>query len=248
MFLDNKYRKWYDSIISNAQARVNCESDYSEVHHRVPRSLGGSDSLENLVKLTAREHFICHLLLTKMTEGKAKRSMCFAMWAISKLRHKYLHPIKLNSHTFATIRKNYAEQVSIGKRGIPRSKETREAISKSHLGKVLSTSHKTAISVGSIGRIVTNDTRDKISKIHKGKILSTETKSKIGKSSEGRKQSGWFKWILKDPSGNIHEILCLRDFCKNNNLPWKSISQSLNTGPVFKGVAKGWCALSKERP
>lgn len=248
MFLNNKYRKWYDSIISNAQARVNCESDYFEIHHRIPSSLGGPDSLENLVKLSAREHFICHLLLTKMTKGKAKRSMCFAMWAISKLRHQYLQPIKLNSHTFATIRKNYAEQVSISKRGVPRSKETCEAISKSHLGKVLFNAHRAAISNGTKGRIVSEYTRNKISKIHKGKILSAKTKSKIGKTSEGRKQSGWFKWILKDPQGNIHEILCLQDFCRDNNLPWKSISRSLGTSPVSKGIAKGWQVLSKERP
>ncbi|ACO94270.1 putative HNH endonuclease [Shigella phage ChubbyThor] len=39
---------------------------YSERHHREPRSLGGSDTAENIAVLTAREHFIVHKLLAKI--------------------------------------------------------------------------------------------------------------------------------------------------------------------------------------
>ena len=38
---------------------------YSEKHHIIPRCLGGSDEKSNIVSLTAKEHFIAHLLLTK---------------------------------------------------------------------------------------------------------------------------------------------------------------------------------------
>lgn len=41
-------------------------SNYYENHHIIPRSLNGSNSSENLVLLTAREHFICHWLLVKI--------------------------------------------------------------------------------------------------------------------------------------------------------------------------------------
>ena len=37
-----------------------------EVHHIVPKCLGGSNKKENLVELTAREHFICHRLLCEI--------------------------------------------------------------------------------------------------------------------------------------------------------------------------------------
>lgn len=67
MFIDNKYKKWYDSIVLNARNR-NAEG-YTEKHHIVPRSLGGSDDASNLVKLTAKEHFVCHRLLTKFVVG-----------------------------------------------------------------------------------------------------------------------------------------------------------------------------------
>ena len=63
IFIDNKYTRVYYSIIDRAKTRS--ISSYTEKHHIIPRSLGGTDAKENLVPLTAREHFICHLLLTK---------------------------------------------------------------------------------------------------------------------------------------------------------------------------------------
>jgi len=45
---------------------------YLESHHILPRSMGGSDSKDNLVLLTAREHFIAHRLLCKIYPDNAK--------------------------------------------------------------------------------------------------------------------------------------------------------------------------------
>lgn len=64
MFKNNKYSNWYYSIINKSKNRIN--NGYIERHHIIPRSLGGSDNHENIALLTAKEHFICHLLLTKM--------------------------------------------------------------------------------------------------------------------------------------------------------------------------------------
>jgi hypothetical protein len=60
------YKKIYDSIISKRQCNLVPDNVYSENHHILPRSLGGKDIKENLVRLTAREHFICHYLLVKI--------------------------------------------------------------------------------------------------------------------------------------------------------------------------------------
>jgi hypothetical protein len=45
------------------------------MHHILPKSFGGN----NIVCLTFKEHYICHLLLPKFTIGKDKMKMCFAM-------------------------------------------------------------------------------------------------------------------------------------------------------------------------
>lgn len=66
------YQKIYDSIIEIR--KVNVPIGYTEMHHIVPRSLGGTDNKNNLVRLTAREHFVCHLLLTKIKLSQYKHA------------------------------------------------------------------------------------------------------------------------------------------------------------------------------
>ena len=58
------YTKIYSQLI--ARARNFQRSGYTETHHIVPRCLDGQDNPENLVELTAREHFIAHRLLNKI--------------------------------------------------------------------------------------------------------------------------------------------------------------------------------------
>ena len=82
MFKNNKYRLWHNNIIAKAKNRtLDC---YKEKHHILPRSLGGSNDKSNLVELTAREHFIVHMLLCKFTVGVARRSMLYAFKLIRK--------------------------------------------------------------------------------------------------------------------------------------------------------------------
>jgi hypothetical protein len=84
--LTNKYSKLYHTITSNAKQRIT--EGYTESHHIIPQSLGGSNDSENLVELTAREHFICHWLLVKMTEGVERGKMLYALQGM-KAENKY---------------------------------------------------------------------------------------------------------------------------------------------------------------
>lgn len=78
------YNKLYNDIIENR--KENIPTGYTEEHHITPRCLGGTDDKDNLVKLTAKEHFICHLLLTKMyTYGTIEYyKMCHAFLMMLK--------------------------------------------------------------------------------------------------------------------------------------------------------------------
>ena len=103
IFIDNKYTRCYYSIISNAQSKVLSKEIYTERHHIIPKSLGGSNSKDNLVKLSAREHFICHLLLTKMTDGENKMKMAkaaFMFATASNNQNRY----KINSHWYESLK------------------------------------------------------------------------------------------------------------------------------------------------
>lgn len=86
LFIENKYRRWYFHIIQSAQNRkITNRKDaiellgYAEHHHIIPSSIGGDDSSDNLVFLTAREHFVCHWLLTKMTTEVCRVKMIHAL-------------------------------------------------------------------------------------------------------------------------------------------------------------------------
>lgn len=59
------YEKHYNLLISKARLRTSI-SGYVEKHHVVPKCLGGSDDVSNLVALYPEEHYVAHLLLVKM--------------------------------------------------------------------------------------------------------------------------------------------------------------------------------------
>ena len=85
IFINNKYTNWYNSLINKAQNRI--VLGYAEKHHIIPSALGGTNEKDNIVKLTPREHFICHLLLTKMTIGNARYKMNFALHMLSNAKN-----------------------------------------------------------------------------------------------------------------------------------------------------------------
>ena len=92
MFKENKYTRLYNTLIERAINRNWNKAPGRERHHIVPRSLGGSNDSSNLTYLSAREHFICHWLLIKMTAGEARGKMLYAlmgMRAIGDTHQRY---------------------------------------------------------------------------------------------------------------------------------------------------------------
>ncbi len=65
---NSKYCIWYRNICLRALNRILPNNIYTETHHILPKSIYPqySNDKDNLVTLTAREHFICHWLLTKI--------------------------------------------------------------------------------------------------------------------------------------------------------------------------------------
>ena len=58
------YAAIYDGLIARARGRS--RHGYMERHHIVPKCMGGSNRKDNLVYLTAKEHFIAHKLLVRI--------------------------------------------------------------------------------------------------------------------------------------------------------------------------------------
>ena len=175
-FHKNKYTKWYFNIISAAKSRITSSSVYIEKHHIIPKSLGGDNSKENLVCLTAREHFICHLLLTRMTSDVDRTKMAHAAWRMTCTANKLQARYKANSHSYQSIRKLFIDQI----KGKPRSEETKEKLRVANLGKTVSDEVRMKMKLGQANRLpISEETRLKKSKSMKGKNVGKQ--SRLGK-------------------------------------------------------------------
>ena len=74
----------YSSIYQSIVDKYGCQSTgIVERHHILPRSMGGTDSSDNIVEVSPRVHYILHLLLYKMTEGNDRKKMWYAVWNMS---------------------------------------------------------------------------------------------------------------------------------------------------------------------
>lgn len=227
MFIENKYFKCYYSIINRAKSRV--INGYKERHHIIPKSLGGSNSKANLVDLTPREHFICHLLLTKMTEGKERKSMIFALNALSNLENNYQMRYKSRAYDFSRKLFASAQSSIMSGSGNPmfgktHSDESKKKMSDSHkgnrpwnAGKVLSESHREKISKSvsgeknfMFGKSHSEESKNKISNKNKGHSYnkglpkSEEHKQKISEKLKGKVFSNEHKQKLK----SIPKVIC----------------------------------------
>ena len=118
IFLDNKYTKWYYQIVTRAFTR----KTKGERHHIVPEAffeerkrkgpkgwlLGNPDIKDNLVDLTPREHFICHWLLLKMTEGQAKSICVYALNGMKrKNKNQTRYETPITSRVYEKLKKEF---------------------------------------------------------------------------------------------------------------------------------------------
>jgi hypothetical protein len=191
----NKYQTWYQNITDRARDRI--LDGYVERHHVIPRSLGGSDDSDNLVRLTAREHFICHWLLTKMYTGEARYKMINAMYIMrAEGPYQKRYESKITSRVYNTIREEYSTYISnlnkgrvqpleenikqkaaqTGRKRAPFSDEWREKMSKSKQGE----------NNNRYGAVVLDSTRKKIGDKIRGRKQTDEEKARRGAANLGK--------------------------------------------------------------
>lgn len=182
--LDNKYKKWYFKIIENAiqQKRKKLKRNdrnyvYYERHHIIPKCFGGNKE-DNLVLLTAKEHYICHLLLCKFTTGKEKYKMINAIirMAFSKSNGQERY---YSAKNYEKVRTLIAEKNSALFKGKRKSIEMRKKLSKSRKGMKFSNKHKENLSLSRMGK------RKGSENPFFGKKHSHETKKKFSEKRKG---------------------------------------------------------------
>lgn len=160
-----EYIKHYNLLMHKAQQekRVKSKDNYYEKHHIIPKSEGGTDAKENLVLLTAREHFIAHWLLYR--DNPNKQSRAYAFWKMCTQHNPNQSRYTPSSRIYKEARLGF-----------------RQANSKTHKGKTLSTEQKKQIS-----------SRRKGKATRTGFSHSEETKQRISEAKKGT--ASWNKGI-----------------------------------------------------
>ena len=180
MYLTNKYTTWYNNIICRAKSRTLPETGYSEKHHIIPKSLGGNNSKGNLVTLTAREHYICHLLLPKMTTGKDRSKMAYALHRmLSGNNRRYLPKSKIYEIVRKSIKsmllgrvftESTLQKMSLAKKGKPKPDDIANRLRTARTGLTNSDEHKQKCSDALTGRVFTDQWKKKLSDAHQFRV------------------------------------------------------------------------------
>jgi hypothetical protein len=155
--VNSHYWKRYKKFIVSRKPN----EGYVERHHIYPRSLfpQKANDADNIIALTAREHFLAHWMLHKAFGGGMTMAFMY-MKANGPDQERYWN---LNSYAYESLRIAHASAMSIVKTGKPMSEQAKQRMSLARIGKPLSEAQRKAIGQGNFGRIVSDETKAKIS-------------------------------------------------------------------------------------
>lgn len=191
----NRYLKFIN------YCRNNKHKGYTELHHIIPKSMGGNNEKTNLIRLSARQHFIAHHLLWKSYQN---RETNFAFWSMRMKNNMS----QINSKTYSKLKEQHSSyQSELKKLYNPMfNDEAKQKLSDCRKGKPLS-----------------DETKRKLSLIRRGVPKSEITKKKISESLSKKQKSAEHKMNLSknhaDVSGAKNPMFG-RSAAKENNLKW----------------------------
>lgn len=117
------YSEHYERLIE--KRRKERPEGYTENHHAIPKCIGGLKTFENMVRLTAKEHFVAHLLLVKMySENKGLNNAAFRMSG----RKLY------GSRKYVWVKEKWSKVMSEKFKGISLTEDQKDKISKNMKG------------------------------------------------------------------------------------------------------------------
>ena len=222
MFTNKFYSKVYFSTIEKAVQRGWKKARGRERHHIIPQSLGGSNDKSNLVYLSGREHFLCHWLLVKMTEGEYYHKMVYALMGMrAENKHHDRYHTVFTARVYEKYRIEHAEYhsklmksknlVPWNKGGVEITDEHRENLRNAALTRNIDPVKQAEGQRKRLEKIIgqkrSEDTRKKMSDSHTGKIKgpqSDEHKLAISLAGKGiKKKEGHSNNVANAVLGNI---------------------------------------------
>lgn len=208
--LYKNYTRYITFITSRPKRDLRKENNYN-IHHILPKSMGGTNEENNLIKLTEREHFIAHLILWNC--GYTEMSRAFWIMNNTGVKHEGL----LTSRQFERLRLDKSLDISRMQMGplnrmygTHKTEEQKRNISEKLKGRIFSEEHKRKLSEAqmgplnhhygkkptqetinkcrakTIGQKRTEETKRKISEGERGKIVTQEQRERMSIAMKGK--------------------------------------------------------------
>jgi hypothetical protein len=166
------YNKLYYNFMNSRKSMNRRKRDgvYYEKHHIIPMCLSGSNHKDNLVLLTAKEHFIAHRILYKIYPED--KNIALAFWGMCNQKNKKIKRYIPSSRSYEEARLAFLKN------------NTGDNNPKGFLGKKHSEKTRIIQSISNKGKIYSEATREKIRITKIGKKYSKEVNLKKGKKDQ----------------------------------------------------------------
>ena len=233
------YYKTYNQLIDKCikmESEGYSEEIYTEVHHILPKCMGGTNDKNNLVRMPVKYHIIAHLLLNCIYPDNFDLIKAAILMTTTRdgerVSTRIISRLRIESsmkQKQKIVSEDTRRKISTSRKGIIYSIDTRKKMSESkkgnknpNFGKSLSKEHREKISISNKGKVISEKQRKAISLVHKGVPLTEEHKLKISRSEKGRVFSEEHKekirqtnlknrhiWTkrVQGPDGTIYESL-----------------------------------------
>lgn len=143
------YLNHYENLIAKAKRRKSMKG-YYEVHHILPKCLGGLNTTDNLIKLSAREHFVAHWLLHRAHPNNSGLALAFKIMSTISTK---------GQQRYTPSSRAIAEALEAGKKAIS---EKLKGVSKT-------ADHILKVSSANKGKKRSLEVKKKLSSLKKGK-------------------------------------------------------------------------------
>ena len=249
------YKNIYDSIILKYKnldlqklKKDNLNYIYLETHHIIPKCMNGSNQVENLVNLPAREHFICHLLLPKIYKGTEFE---YPLWTAA---HRFVYgndmknKIKITSNQYKIIKENFSKLKSEANKGEGNpcygriwTREQRANMSQKMKGRTLE--EKIGKERADISKKKMSESQKKRKNHRRGFKHTLETRQKMSNSQKGLKRAESYRiYISKRMKGNTYGTVnkgrkMSKEFCLKISLARKG-KPGVNKGKKLPSQSK----------
>ncbi len=159
----------YKNFIESRPIRNTYKESGYEIHHICPKSMGGSDEIDNLIKLSYREHFIAHMILFYCKYPQTISAFHFMI-------HNNRYDKTLSSKQYLKVKEERIEQL----------RKSTLGENNSFYGKTHSEETILILREASTGKLQSEETKRKKADALKGVPRPQEVKDKISNSLTGK--------------------------------------------------------------